>query len=57
VKKITLIERDNPVWVDLSENWGKAAAPFDFEAHEAKSKTTAGPSTALLRNSARDDKH
>ena len=22
-KKITLIERDNPVWVDLSEEWGK----------------------------------
>ena len=22
-KKITLIERDNPAWVDLSEEWGK----------------------------------
>jgi hypothetical protein len=24
-KKIELIERNNPEWVDLSENWGKSA--------------------------------
>ncbi len=31
-KKIALIERANPAWVDLSEDWGKI-------------KATAGPST------------
>jgi putative endonuclease len=41
-KKITLIERTNPTWVDLSEDWGK---PIDM---------LAGPSIAL--RSGRDDK-
>jgi putative endonuclease len=27
-KKIALIERENPAWVDLSEEWGKPIAPF-----------------------------
>jgi putative endonuclease len=27
-KKIFLIEKDNPTWEDLSEEWGKPAAPF-----------------------------
>jgi hypothetical protein len=26
-KKITLIERENPTWEDLSEEWGK---PYEF---------------------------
>ena len=27
-KKIFLIEKDNPTWEDLSEEWGKPVAPF-----------------------------
>lgn len=27
-KKIALIERDNPAWVDLSEEWGKPMKRF-----------------------------
>ena len=27
-KKIALIERDNPAWVDLSEEWGKPMKMF-----------------------------
>ncbi len=27
-KKIFLIERDNPTWEDLSEEWGKPVEPF-----------------------------
>lgn len=26
-KKINLIERQNPTWIDLSENWGKSFLP------------------------------
>ncbi len=26
-KKIALIERENPTWIDLSENWGKPIKP------------------------------
>ena len=51
-KKIMLIERENPAWIDLSEDWGKPIAPFDLEAWEKKA--TAGPSTPL--RAARDDK-
>jgi len=28
VKKIALIERENPTWVDLSEEWGKPVKMF-----------------------------
>ena len=28
VKKISLIERENPTWVDLSEEWGKPVKLF-----------------------------
>jgi hypothetical protein len=28
VKKITLIERENPTWLDLSEEWGKPVKMF-----------------------------
>ncbi len=28
VKKIWLIERENPTWVDLSEEWGKPVKMF-----------------------------
>jgi putative endonuclease len=27
-KKIALIRRENPTWVDLSEDWGKAIEPY-----------------------------
>jgi putative endonuclease len=27
-KKLALIERDNPAWYDLSENWGKPIEPW-----------------------------
>ena len=27
-KKITLIERENPTWHDLSEEWGKPVLPW-----------------------------
>jgi len=27
-KKIALIEKDNPTWEDLSEEWGKPVEPF-----------------------------
>lgn len=39
-KKIALIERMNPTWVDLSEAWGKPIAPYQEQ--------TAGPSTAWI---------
>jgi putative endonuclease len=29
VKKIALIERENPAWVDLSEEWGKPVKMFE----------------------------
>jgi putative endonuclease len=29
VKKIALIKRDNPAWVDLSEQWGLPVKMFD----------------------------
>ena len=28
-KKLTLIERENPAWADLSEEWGKPVEPFE----------------------------
>jgi putative endonuclease len=28
VKKIALIERENPTWLDLSEEWGKSVKLF-----------------------------
>jgi putative endonuclease len=34
VKKIALIVQHNPMWRDLSEDWGKLMEPFD----EAKMK-------------------
>jgi putative endonuclease len=27
-RKLALIERTNPTWIDLSENWGKTIPPF-----------------------------
>jgi putative endonuclease len=54
VKKIWLIERENPAWVDLSEDWGKPIKLYEMSVEMEAS--TAGPSTPLLRNSARDDK-
>ena len=27
-KKIALIRRENPTWIDLSEDWGKPIAPY-----------------------------
>jgi len=38
VKKLVLIERDNPAWYDLSEEWGKPIGPW---------QEPAGLSTAL----------
>ena len=29
VKKLTLIERENPAWTYLSEEWGKPVEPFE----------------------------
>jgi putative endonuclease len=51
-KKIWLIERDNPSWVDLSEEWGRPMKMFmesgwSLIAKE-NAKTTAGPSTSPL---------
>ncbi len=31
VKKITLIRRENPTWLDLSESWGKPIPPYSGE--------------------------
>ncbi len=39
-KKIALIERDNPTWDDLAEDWGKPLPPLKFVALQPK----AGPS-------------
>ena len=36
-KKIALIERENPTWVDLSADWGKPVAMYDWSA-EAERK-------------------
>jgi len=41
-KKLSLIERENPTWIDLSEGWGKSFV-----------KENAGPSTPL--RTAQDD--
>jgi hypothetical protein len=46
-KKITLIERTNPLWEDLSAAWGTPMKLF------SETKQTADPSTAL--RSGRDD--
>jgi putative endonuclease len=34
-KKITLIERENPTWEDLSEAWGRPVKPFCEPGMEA----------------------
>ena len=47
-KKITLIERTNPLWQDLSAEWGKPVRLF------SEREQTADPSTSL--RSGRDDK-
>ena len=48
-KKIALIEKVNPAWVDLSEGW--------YFVANASANTTAGPSTpsSLREESAQDD--
>jgi len=46
IKKLALIERDNPAWHDLSENWGKPIEPW---------REPAGLSTPALHASGRDD--
>jgi len=48
IKKITLIQRDNPAWYDLSEDWGKPVEPW---------QEPAGLSTTSAKNadSGRDD--
>ena len=40
VKKLALIERDNPTWDDLAEDWGKPLPPLNSVAPPSK----AGPS-------------
>ena len=53
-KKIALIEKMNPAWVDLSEGW----YVIDPSKKEREAKTTAGPSTPVVATtSAQDDKH
>jgi putative endonuclease len=47
-KKIALIEKSNPAWVDLSEGWYM----IDPSKKEADAKPTAGPSTAQAAKSA-----
>ena len=47
-KKIALIEKMNPAWVDLSEGWYVVDPSKDDRA----AKTTAGPSTAQAAKSA-----
>ena len=39
-KRVALIERDNPTWDDLAEDWGKPLQPLKVVAP----KTRAGPS-------------
>ena len=47
-KKIALIEKMNPTWVDLSEGW--------YVVDPSKQSATAGPSTAVTGvTSAQDD--
>ncbi len=46
-KRAALIERENPTWDDLAEDWGKPLPPIRFVAPQPK----AGPSQV------RDDKH
>ncbi|GAA3754270.1 GIY-YIG nuclease family protein [Terriglobus aquaticus] len=31
-RKVALIEAENPTWDDLSAEWGKQAAPYDWSA-------------------------
>ncbi|HTV66182.1 MAG TPA: GIY-YIG nuclease family protein [Bryocella sp.] len=45
-KKIALIEKANPTWQDLSEEWGKPVPPL---------AQAADPSTPVAATSARDD--
>jgi putative endonuclease len=52
-KKIALIEKMNPVWVDLSEGW----YAVDPSKMDRDARTTAGPSTAAAGAAfAQDDK-
>ena len=65
VKKLVLIERDNPAWYDLSEEWGKPIGPWQEPAglsaalrsgrddNSGVGQGTAGLSTPL--RSGRDD--
>jgi putative endonuclease len=53
-KKLTLIEKMNPTWIDLSEDWGKPLRPF---AVGDKKRSAVASSAGLARNagpSARD---
>jgi putative endonuclease len=45
-KKIWLIERENPTWVDLSEEWGKPVKMFSVGGRWWREGRTADPSTA-----------
>ena len=53
-KKIALVERENPAWMDLSEAWGFAdedvrrAVSGDSPCNRGVRAATAGPSTAPL---------
>jgi len=38
VKKIWLIEADNPDWHDLSEEWGRPFEPLNIAGQKAKTK-------------------
>jgi putative endonuclease len=52
-KKVALIEKMNPVWVDLSEGW----YAVDPSKMDRDARTTAGPSTAAAGAAfAQDDK-
>jgi len=50
-KKIALIAKDNPTWVDLSEKWGQPRTTKAKAKAKAKTKTNkAGPSTRSARS-------
>ena len=38
-KKLTLIERSNPTWQDLSEGWGKSTRQYVWQKETADSST------------------
>jgi putative endonuclease len=55
-KKIALIERMNPTWIDLSEDWGKQVRFAERTAGPLTQKRTADPSTTRSMTAARQNR-